>query len=60
VSSGIKREKGSIIPVLNKNSLFFTCYDDHVYESVLDDQRKEYIKLSNDNKPWLYGNTAAH
>ena len=36
-STSIIREKKSAIPNLNPNSLFFTCYDDSVYESVLDD-----------------------
>ena len=36
-AKSIIRDKNSSIPLLGKESLFFTCYDDTVYESVLDD-----------------------
>ncbi len=34
--------------------MFFTSQDDTVYESVLDDLRKEHGKLTKENKKWMY------
>jgi hypothetical protein len=39
-SKAVLREKNSNIPLLKEESLFFNCYDNSVYESVLDDLRK--------------------
>ena len=47
-SKTILKEKGANIPYLKPGSLFFTCYDDNVYESVLDDLKKEYKKFYKD------------
>lgn len=44
----------SKIAVLGKDSLFFSCYDDNVYESVLDDLRRDYINKTKNNPKWLY------
>ena len=51
----ILRDNNSNIPVLKKEALFFTCYDDSVYESVLDDMKKEYSKYMKESKPWHFG-----
>lgn len=53
-SASIIRDQKSEIPTLKKDALFFTCYDDSVYESVLDDMKKEFGKLTRDKKKWLF------
>ena len=55
VSTNIQRDKNSGVPILGQHSLFFNCYDDSVYDSVLDDQRKEYLKIIKESKIWHYG-----
>jgi hypothetical protein len=50
--TGILREKNSAIPVLKEHALFFNCYDDSVYESVLDDLKQEYARMMKDRSAW--------
>lgn len=53
-SKTVVRDQISNVPTLKQNSLFFTCYDDSVYESILEDQKKEFAKMTRDKKKWLY------
>lgn len=46
----IERERKSNVPLLERQSLFFTCFDDNVYESVLEDLKKEYTENGKDSK----------
>ncbi len=47
-SKTIVKEQDASIPHLKQGSLFFTCYDDNVYESVLDELKNEYKQYYKD------------
>ena len=53
-TKGILREKNSMLPTLKEKAIFFTCQDDTVYESVLDDLRQEHTKMTKENKKWMF------
>lgn len=53
-SKAVLRDNNSSIPTLKEKALFFTCYDDSVYESVLDDLKREFVSHTKDKKKWIY------
>ena len=54
-STTVLREmKNSQIPVLKEKAGFFKCYDDSVYDSVLDDIQKEHAKHMKEPRKWHF------
>ena len=54
-STTVLREmKNSQIPVLKEKAGFFKCYDDSVYDSVLDDIQKEHAKHMKEPRKWYF------
>lgn len=39
------------IPHMTMNSMFFACYSDEIYDTILEDLRENYINLCNE---WLF------
>jgi len=42
-------EEETGIPHMSLQSLFFQCYSDDIYDSILDDLREDYIRLCNES-----------
>ena len=58
-STSVLREKNSQIPVLKEKSGFFKCSDDSVYESVLDEIKKEHAKHIKEPRKWHFKRTVS-
>jgi hypothetical protein len=41
-------KKMTCIPHMSTQSMFFNCYSDDIYDTILDDLREHYINLCNE------------
>lgn len=38
----------TVVPHMSMESMFFNCYSDDIYDTILDDLREHYIHLCNE------------